>query len=224
MAVGKNKENRGNKPFLSIIGGNIKQPSSEGVEGAVKREWESKDGTTGVKWELTHDFVEGNIVGLNYKDGDYGSSLIVDLQEGNDVYSLQISTKSRYYDDFAKKVKALDLTKRVKISPYDFESKTDKDKKGNPKKIVGVSVYQEGEKIMSHYYDGKKTTNGMPEVDKKEQKELGDAYWTVYFAKVGAFLKREIEGVEIPEFTPKAEEVAKQETVEDDALNEDLPF
>jgi len=207
--------------FLSIIGGKIKQQAEEETPGAEKRKWETKDGKSGIKYEITHDFIEGNIVGLSYHDGDYGTSLAVKIQDGADTYNLQISTKSRYYDDFAKKVKALDLNKPVKLSPYDFEDKEKKDKKGNPKKISGISVYQEGEKIVNYYYDGKKNINGMPKVNEKEKEELADAYWTVYFAKVGAFLKKEIEAINVP--APKAVEVQEQESSDSDD-NDNLPF
>lgn len=210
------------KTFLTIIGGKIKEPSEESAPGAERRDWELQDGTKGTKWEKTHNFVEGNIVGLNYKDGEYGTSLIVDIQDGAETFSLQISTKSRYYDDFAKKVKSIDLSKPVTLTPFDFESEKDKDKNGNPKKIVGVTVRQDGEKVKSFYYDGKKSINKMPKVDEKEKKEMGKDYWTIYFTKVGVFLRKEIEGVEVPE--PQVFESKSNEVTVVNLPADDLPF
>ncbi len=205
----------GNKTFLTINGGKIKQASTEGTPGVEKREWE-KDGKSGVKWEIPHDSLSGHIVGLNFKDGDFGTSLIVDLQDDSGIYSLQITTKSRYFDDIAKKLKSINLGEVVKLTPFDFESKTDKDSKGDPKKIVGISVNQNGEKITSYYYDGKKSINKMPKVDEKEKEEMGKDYWTIYFVKVGNFLKKEIEGVNVPE--PKVIEKSSDTDIDD------LPF
>lgn len=205
MGLGTTNEG-GNKTFLSIIGGKIKVPSSEGAPRAEKREWETKDGKSGVKWEITEDFVSGHIVGLNYKDGDYGTVLMIELQDGADFYSLQLSTKSRYYDDFAKKAKAIDLSKEVTLTPFDFEGTNSK---GEEKKIVGISVTQDGEKISSYYYDGKKSINKMPAVDEKEKKELGSDYWTIYFTKVRAFLKKEIESIKVPEAREVTDEMKK---------------
>jgi hypothetical protein len=213
-----------NKTFFSIIGGKFKQPSTEGTPGAEKREWETKDGKSGVKWEITHDNLEGKIVGLRYKDGDYGTSLVVTIQNGNDMGELQISTKSRYYDDIAKKLKSIDLEKTVTLSPYDFEGQN---KKGEDKKFTGITVIQGNEKVTSYYYDGKKNINKMPAVDKKEKEELGDAYWTVYFAKVGAFLKKEVEGIKVPEPTPIDPidaAVPEEPKMPDTEEVDDLPF
>jgi len=211
-----------NKTFLSIIGGRIKEPVEESTPGAERRDWETKDGKSGTKFEKTHEFVEGHIVGLTFKDGDYGTSLIIDLQDGSSTYSLQVSLKSRYFDDLAKKLKAINIDEKVTLTPFDFESDKDKDKNGDPKKIVGVSVHQNGEKIKSHYYDGKKSINKMPKVDDKEKEELGAAYWTVYFTKVGVFLRKEIESIKVPE--PKAFEALPETevTVGEDDLG--LPF
>lgn len=213
----------GDKTYLHIIKGGIKQSVSEDTPGAIKREWETKDGKSGTKYELAYEAIEGNIVGLSYKDGDYGQSLIVDLQDGPEMYSLQISTKSRYYDDFAKKIKAVNLDEKVSLAPYDFEGQ---DKNGKDKRFSGITITQNGEKITSYYWDGKKSINKMPKVDEKEREELGDAYWTVYFAKVGAFFKKEIEGIKVPEPTVVDKLVAEQlkpaaadvEVEEDDLL------
>lgn len=215
--MGLNSNSTGQKTvFLSIVGGKIKQPSEEGTPGAERRDWETQDGKSGTKWEISHDSIEGNIVGLDYKDGDYGTSLIVKLQDGNDLFSLQFSVGNRYYDDFAKKIKSLDLTKRVKLAPYDFEAENN----GKMKKIVGIAVYQDGEKITSYYYDGKKNINKMPKVDEKEKEELGKDYWKIYFVKVGVFLRKEIEGIKVPEMQPITTPEIESAPEEDD----DLPF
>ena len=211
MGLGKANEG-GSKTFLTINDGNIKQAAKEDTPGAVKREWEAKDGTKGEKWELSYPNVSGNIVGLNYKDGDFGTSLMVDIQDGSEIYSLQISTKSRYYDDLAKKIKSIDLEKPVELAPYNFEG-------DNAKRFTGVSVKQGGEKVMNYYYDGKKSINKMPKVDEDELKDMGKDYWTIYFVKVGSFLKKEIEGIKVPE----AKVVEKSVDIDEDEA-QPLPF
>ncbi len=215
MGLGKQNEG-GKKTFLTINDGKIKRAATEDTPGAEKREWKTKDGKSGVKWELSYPDVTGNIVGLNYKDGDYGTSLIVDIQDGAEVFSLQISTKSKYYDSFAKLVKSINLEEAVTLRPYNFE-----DEKG--KRRTGISVTQNGEKVTNYYYDGKKNINKMPKVDEKELEEMGKDYWTIYFTKVGVFLKKEIEGVKVP--TPKEASVSldEPEAIKDDSVSP-LPF
>lgn len=231
MGLGTNSGG-GKATYIHIIGGKFKESATEETPGAEKREWETKDGKSGTKWELTHDYVTGKITNLEYRDGEYGTDLMVTVQDPEAKIVIQISEKSRYYDDFAKKVKAIDFNEEVYLAPFDFDGEN---AKGKAKRFAGITIKQGDKKITSYYYDGKKPINKMPKVNEKEKEEMGDDYWTVYFTKLRVFLKKEIQGIKLPEYeaglggdipmdeapAPKGKDV----TVDgDDDESSDLPF
>ena len=50
-----NQYQGGNKIFASIIDGSIRVRAKEGEEGAVRRDFETKEGVKGVKFEKIYD-------------------------------------------------------------------------------------------------------------------------------------------------------------------------
>lgn len=174
------------KQYLYVLGstGDFRMKVSENTPGAEKREYETSDGTKGAKYELAFSSLEGYISGLEFFDGDYGKNLIVHFEFGKDAESLSLSlgAASSFGEDFMKKLPNIDYTKTVTLTPYSFE-----DENGKPRK--GVTVTQDGEKIMGAFYDPekKKSANGYPEPE-GDTKDYDKDDWKIFFTKARKFL------------------------------------
>jgi len=184
--------------YLSIVAGNLAQKVSKDTEGAKLRKWE-KDGKKYSKWELLYSNVTGKIQGLKFKDTEFGEVCEINL---GDVI-LTLNTSHRYFQDFACKVMSADLKKEITLHPYDFET-------DEGKRMMGISVQQDGEKLENFFYDGEKKVHGFPEVGEEKKNKLKKNYWKGYIAEVTAFLTEQLENLNIsihPEEPPKEEDV-----------------
>ena len=226
MSSMTSKVEKGNVLYLSVVGGNMVEASEEGVEGAVKREYETSDGTKGTKWEILHKNLTGHLTTITFDDSKYGERAILKFQNGEDKAQLSFPTDSKYFADFAKKAPNLDLSKEISINVYDFEPE-------EGKRLTGVSLKQDGDKVDNYYWDGKKTLHGMPEVSKEERKEYDSDDWKMFFLKVKKFLKKKVQAMKIPEYTPETKntdtpikENKKEDTkgINSDTDEDDLPF
>ena len=196
--------------YLTIISGKLSQKVQEGTQWAVKREYEV-DGNKGEKWELQYKNLSGFITELSFKQSDYWEMFSVKIEKDWEADLLTMNTNSRYFSDFGRKLKNIDLSKEVCLNPYDFED--------NWKQKRGLSITQEWNKIEDAYYDWdkKKALNGMPDVSEKERKEFDKDDWKIFFVKIKKFLKEEIQKVELPSVTT--------DTRKGDEISvEDLPF
>lgn len=201
----------GGKPYLKIIGGQIAQNSKEGAVGAVERKYETKDGKTGVKWEIPFLNWSGRILGITFKTTEYGESCNIELDDA----FLQMGTDGKYFKDFACKVFNADLSKPLLFHPFDMEV--------DDKKRTGISLQQNGVKLQSYFYDKalKRNINGFPEVDEDKAKRKPKTYWKVYFAEVTEFL---IDKVKELKFDAQAEAALKTFSPDGNGELEDLPF
>lgn len=176
-----------NDKFLSILSdGTIRLSVPEGTEGAVRREYETSDGKTGVKHELVYTELSGMLTDVKFFEGDFGKLIQLTIEDvGEDPVVLSIGTASNFGEDLMKKLPGVDIEKPIVISPYSFE-----DEKG--KKRKGVTLSQDGNKIENYYYDkeGKKNINGYPEL--KITKKMSKDDWKMYFLKVRMFLIDEV--------------------------------
>lgn len=195
--------------FLNVLSsdGTLRMTVNEDTEGAVKREWESGDGKTGVKWELIYQKVEGFITSIEFYDGDYGRNIIV----GIDDLKLSLGTNTPYGEDFMKKLPNIDITKPIALSPFAFE-----DDKGKTRK--GVSIVQDGKKVQNFFYDFAKKTNihGYPNPEFKTDKKgvvkpFSTDDWKLYFGTARKFLCDYIEEHHLIE----AEKTAEDEAFDD---------
>lgn len=168
---------RGN--YLNIVQGKLRMPTSEDNPKAVKREWEAKDGTKGIKHELVYDEISGVITSIKFKQSDFGEQLSIGIKDDKD-YIINMPSDSRYAINFMRRLPAVDLGQKVELKPYDV---TDDDGKRN----TGIKITQ-GEVIKDQFYDAEKKKNvgGMPEM-KVENPDADD--WKVYFIGVKKFLK-----------------------------------
>lgn len=184
------EEIQSNGLYLSIIGGTLREKVDENTPGAVRREWKLKDGTSGVKFEKLHKNLNGFIVGMEFKDGDFGEQFILTLKKGDNRAIVYMPTDSAYYTDFAKKLPNIHLDDDITFNPYEMS------RKGTDKKRRGVSILQEGIKITSFYYDyeKKKAINKIP-VPKGDTSKYNSDQWKMFFLEEKMFLKKEVESV-----------------------------
>lgn len=207
------EEDGGKYDYFQINRGAFTQASEEWVEGAKMRKYEITvtDEKTGewvkeerVKWEKRFKKIDGMITGLEVKEGKFGENLflaIADVDNPEQQIKIQISVSSNYFTSFAKIAKNIDLMECVELMAYDF---LDDDKK----RVIWISVKQDGKKVANFYYDSeaKKNLNGLPEVDrdaadaaKAKWEKHRKKFWKDYFTEVEFFLVDEINSIEVPD-------------------------
>lgn len=202
--------------YLSIIAGKLSQKVNEGTDGAVKREYDV-DGNKGVKWELQYKNLSGFITKMEFRQTDYGEMFTVTIEQDWEVDVLSMNTDSRYFADFWRKLKWIDLWETVTLNPYDFEK--------NGKQIRGLDIRQGWEKITDQYFDWEKkeSLHWLPSVTDAERKKYDKDDWKIFFVKIKKFLKAEIEKREIPNIDTWSKKVEKKEEEETISI-EDIPF
>lgn len=178
--MGLNKRER--KTYVSILAsdGTLRQSVQEGTENSVKREYETKDGKKGVKYELVYDDLDGYITDIAFFDGDYGKQLQITVDDGTDEVVLALNSDSRFASDIMKKLPNIDFSEPLKVAPYSFTGNDGDQKKG-------VNLYQGDVKVLNHFYDEEagKPINGFPE---KEDRDYDNDDWKVFFIGVQKFL------------------------------------
>ena len=217
--MGLEKHDR--KTYANIIAdGSIRVKTSESDPDAVKREYELKNGTKGVKYELVYDSLSGMIHQIEFYEGEYGKTLQVTV----DDVVLSLSLASNYAEDLMKKLPSIKMSLEVKLVPYSFTDDTGKTKKG-------VTLSQ-GDKLENYYYDkkNKKNLHKYPEIDGDYSKFDSDD-WKAYFIKVRKFLIAETEKlIEKNNLGKKSTDVKKlaedaKEFANGDEINpSDIPF
>ena len=178
------------KTYASILAdGKIHITVPEGTPEASLRTYETSDGKSGSKWELVYTSIIGKITKVGFRDGEYGSQLLVTLEDGKDKpVTLALATSSNFGEDMMKKLKNVDIERAVKIVPFTFTDDNGKTKKG-------VTIWQhnkktgKNEKVKNYYYDEekKKNINGYPEPKPKNGKTVKDFtkdQWKLYFGEV----------------------------------------
>ena len=189
MALNKTKEDVN---FVTILAdGKLHMTVPEGTEGAVTRTYETSDGKQGSKTELVFDDVVGQITKMSFRDGDFGTSLNVEITDGDEKpVVLSLGTASNFGEDMMKKIFNVDLTKYVKIVPYAFVDETTKKNKR------GITIWQKdaegkNQKIKNYFYDEKTEgpCNGYPEVPvAKKGKTISSDDWKLFFGLARKFM------------------------------------
>jgi hypothetical protein len=162
--MGLNKRGAGGN-YFRVAYGAIRRKCQEGEVDAESRT--TKDGE--VVWEKVWPSLTGTLIGITHEEHqEYGRSWRLHVQDGAELYTLQIQEDSRYGNDLLKKIPLLKIGTPYTFTPYDFTPK------GEDKKKVGFSITDEttGEKIQSYFHeftkgkDGKwivKYLNGFPD-------------------------------------------------------------
>lgn len=139
MSFGKRQQ--GNITYFRVAGGKLVRPAKADTPGAVAVQTPQGE----VVHQLHDDFVEGSIAGFEDKTSEFNGkttrSLVVIMQDGDEVYRIEVSRGKQYWSDFLMRLPNLDFDKRVAISPYDI---TDKD---TGRRQQGMSMKQDGRKI-----------------------------------------------------------------------------
>ena len=195
MIVENNK--KGDKVFLTILAdGKFHEQVEEGREGAVAREYEDENDEKKIKYELVHDSVKGIITSVSVVEGFKG---LKNLNIEIDSEIISTGVKGQYGEDLLKKLPAIDLSKEVTLTPYSFIPK------GEDTVKKGLTVYQDGVKVESFYWDKETKTekNGVP-TPVGDTKAFDSDDWTNHFNVVRKFMVKEIE--KLPVFVETKEE------------------
>jgi len=140
--------------FLSIADGKLVQQHKEPRRDVTTTRI-TKTGKT--VHEEKFDYIEGKLFSLKTKENDYGKQYILGVQDGDDKFYINISYSSRYATSFLKALPNIDASKPVKLMPWSMTDKNDA-----TKKITGITMWQDGEKIAPFYT--KEAPNGLPEM------------------------------------------------------------
>jgi hypothetical protein len=137
--------------YLSIADGKIVRTYKEAQPGTTPRV--TKTGKT--VHEQRFDTITGFIVGLSVRENDYGKQWQLTMQDGDEKYIVSMPYSSRYSTSFLKSLPNIDLSKIVKLMPWSMTDKNDASKKVN-----GITMWQDGVKIMPAFT--KDNPNGLP--------------------------------------------------------------
>lgn len=205
------------KRYLYILAdGKLHEKAEEGAEGAKKRVHEKEDGTTIEKWEFSYPGIVGTIGDIKFYDSDYGTNINIDIKdEDENEFVLSLKASSRYGEAFMEALPNLDLTKEVDITVYSFPDKNNKDRK-----IQGMTIKQDDEKIRSYFsqYDEETKTwsnpiKGYPVPDPVKSKKFNSEKWKIFFASRNEWLK---DYMMENDLIKAAEEVSEEEKEEKD--------
>ena len=208
--------------YWHISQGALRKKCDENDPLGIKREYTTKDGEKKEVYEIVYDDINGYIRSVELRDGDYGEQLIVYIDDV-DAYALQMSWDSSEAQSFAEKLKSVDISKEVNISPYHF---TPKD---STKVKRGITITQDGKKLDSYFLErddnGKivGSLHGLPEPEGDTSSYDSDD-WKVYYIKRRKFLKNEVILAFPSMETDGKPEVAEKPTQVVDNEADDLPF
>lgn len=212
--MGANVSNREKTTYFYIVEGQLKTSASKDDPNAINRTGEV-NGNAYSKWEKNIDSLDGKITNVFIKDLDFGRVLNIVLEDGDEHMTLSMSIESQYASNFLGKAMNIDYTKKVELRSYAME-------KDNGKTNNGISIKQDGEKVLGYYYNPvtKENINGMP-VPEKENKKMDKDDWKMYFIKVRKFLTAMLDN-ELKEKIKKAQPLYVPDSDTEDAIHDTL--
>lgn len=178
------------KRFLTILAdGQLHERVDEDTNGATIRTKKEQDGTVvevldkddNQIYELKYPGITAMIKKIQFNEGDYGTSVHIDLEDEDDnQFILSLSCSSKYGERFMEVLPNLDLNEEVEFKPFAFRPK------GSTDKIRGLSVLQDGEKIESAFSikngdEWEVLVKGYPMPDPK--KKYNTEKWKTFFAQ-----------------------------------------
>ncbi len=157
-----------NSTYMTIRNGAITQEWKEfptDVEADDVQERVNKNGKT--VYFAEYESIEGMCEGAWFRmEPDMSDEMRLRMQADDESYVVCMYVDGPYFRSFAKLVPNIDLTLPFEIKPYDFETK-------DGKRMVGVTVYQDGEKVLPAFT--RDNPNGLPEAVQKVKK--GKKVW-----------------------------------------------
>lgn len=209
--------------------GTLREKVNENDDGATRREYKTRDGATGVKFERVFDSVRGKITNVFFRDGEYGMQLgLTFTDEDENVIHVMSNTQSNFAEDIMKKLPDIDLDHSMWMKPYAFED-------DNSKLRKGVTFMQGERKIKSIFSDPdtKELKNGYP-APEGDTKEYDNEDWKMYFMKARKFLIKYTQEHICPRYATKQQKEADKafndypaagvDYPTDDINPDDIPF
>jgi len=223
------------KTYYTIVGGSFRVQVSKDDPTAVMREWESADGKErGVKYERIVNALFGLIEEVSFADTKYGMQVYIklDFNEKQQQPIIALNMASREAEDFLKRLPNIDLSKEVRLRPFNFEDRQ------SHEEVRGMEVMQPNEqgefktKITNFFRDAEKkeNINGFPNPE-GETADYSKDDWKIYFLSARKFLinytKENIcpKFRDLPQRTPRSlEEERGVEYPKADINPDDIPF
>ena len=142
-------DNSKRKIYLNIVGGEIARRFTEHqFEGdkqiTTTRDIKDDDGNvTKTIIERTYKSISGVITNADIdKSGGYGAMLVFTIMSDGEEYTLSVTLDSGYGRAILKKLPNVNADKEIEFTPFNFDSQDQMNKNGDPKKIVGVNLFQ----------------------------------------------------------------------------------
>ena len=177
--------------WYGIIDGTFRVQVPQDHPEAVRRDWKSADGkNSGTKYERIVNALFGVIQEVSFQEGDYGTQILIKLDENEDGENpiVALATASREGEDFMKKLPAIDLSKEVRLRPFNFTGESNDE-------VRGIEVMQQDDagnftvKIRNFFrdYEKKENINGFPSPEGDTDMYSKDD-WKIYFLSARKFL------------------------------------
>jgi len=213
--------------YVSVLSsdGTFRVQSTEDNPNAIKRDWKSKDGSEGTKYELKFNKLGGYIKGIYFKEGLFHRELRLIIVDGEDKYILSMNTDTNFATDIMKKLPNLTLDEKVSLISFSFKNRK------------GITIIQDGEKIKDAYcdFDTKTKTrtylSGFPVVNEKkrptpEEKTKWSKFWEAYYFEVEEYLVEKTGEIikTLPEYKEEETVDSVIEELKEEPKLEDAPF
>lgn len=159
--------NKDRKTYLTVFDGKFTQRVQEGTVGATARMTKPATGEGKLVHELYFGNLSGRITDIYTRDGIYGKTWNIDVNDGTDNYSLQFGYSDGLAISFLKMLPNVDFSKDIVFSvSKKFDPKDNKDK-------TSLFLNQGGEAIKHAFTMA--SPNGLPEM--KEIVVNGKKIW-----------------------------------------------
>lgn len=153
-----------NTIYLSVADGNLVRQHKQANERTTERI--TKTGK--LVFEERFKDLTAKLVKIDTKENDYGKQWQLNFTDGEVTYIVSLPFSSRYASSFLKVLPNLNLYKEVRFMPWAM-----KDKNDATKTITGITLYQDGNKVVAAYT--KEDPNGLPQMTKIKVK--GKEQW-----------------------------------------------
>jgi hypothetical protein len=217
--------------YYSIVAGTFRTQVPQEDPTATRRDWESADGKkSGTKYERIVNALFGYIKDVSFADGEFGMQVLIKLDENEegDNPIIALGTSSREAEDFLRKLPNVDLSKEVRLRPFNFEG-------DNNEEVRGMEIMQQDSddeftvKITNFFRDKdkKENINGYPNPE-GDTADYSKDDWKIYFLSARKFLINYIKENICPQFTEQGQKDIIHDKNIDAALEENpadaIPF
>lgn len=190
--------------YLAIQGGMVwdkKADSNHAYyrEQPFKTQSDPEGTMTGMRKGAAYSDITGTVVKVEFQDHQqYGESIAVTLDDSdNNRYVVTASTNNRFGQDIEKALLSADLSLPIKIKPYAFPDKENKNKI-----VTGCQIFNDGQKL-----DLK--VEGMPQAKEGFFKTATQKQKQKFFLDLSEWFRGEIEETVIPTFKPLVKKEGK---------------